>query len=107
MSSVSSVSPQSLVGAQAFVCSKGVCKTEWDEMLTTTKNTAKANTKKSVLSWVCHHKHSEQEKPGNPSVPSRTAEPQHQGTGAQPGTHGWERVSGEGRERKLRADSSY
>lgn len=52
--------------------SKGVSKTEWNEMLTTTKNAAKANTEKSVLSWVCHHKDFEQEKPDNPSVPSRT-----------------------------------
>lgn len=47
---------------------------EWDEMLTTTKNAAKANKEKSVLSWVCHHKHFEEEKPGNPSVFSRIVE---------------------------------
>lgn len=72
MGSVSTTSPQSLAGAQALVYSKGVSKTEWDEMLTTTKNAAKDNTEKSVLGWECHHKHFEQEKPGNPSVASRT-----------------------------------
>lgn len=61
-------SPQCLVGAQAFVYSKGVAKTEWDEMA------AKANIEKRVLIWVCHHKQFEQEKPDNPSVPSRTVE---------------------------------
>lgn len=74
MGSVSTTSPQSLAGAQALVYSKGVSKTEWDEVLTTTKNAAKDNTEKSVLGWECHHKHFEQEKPGNPSVPSRTVE---------------------------------
>lgn len=62
MGSVSTASPQSLAGAQALVHSKGVSKTEWDEMLTTTKNSAEANTEKSVLGWECHHKHFEQEK---------------------------------------------
>lgn len=69
-----SIQCQPLAGAQALVYSKGVSKMKWDEMLTTTKNTAKANTERSFLSWVCHHKHFEQEKSGNPSVPSRTVE---------------------------------
>lgn len=56
MGSVSITSPQSLTGAQALVYSKGVSKTEWDEVLTTTKNAAKDNTEKSVLGWECHHK---------------------------------------------------
>lgn len=50
--SVPSTSLQPLVRAQALVYSKGISKTEWDEMLTTTKNTAKANMEKSVLRWA-------------------------------------------------------
>lgn len=35
---------------------------------------------------------------------SRSSWGQHQATGAHPGAYGWERVAGEGRERKLRAE---
>lgn len=52
MGSVPSISLQPLAGAQALVYSKGISKTEWDEMLTATKNTVKASMEKSVLRWA-------------------------------------------------------
>ena len=110
--SVPSARPQSLAGAQALPHSNGDTINDWDQLLTTTKSIAKANTESSVLGRECHHAHFEQEEPRRPQ---RTWQdggpgPPGDGTRAQEPTQvpmaGRGQQHGQGREREPGADSS-
>ena len=96
--SIPSARPRSLAEVQALRHSNGDTSNEWDQLLTTTKSAAEANMDSSVLGWECHHTHFEQEEPGQPQCSRQDCGPGppgggHQGTGAYPGAHGWERAA--------------
>lgn len=110
--SIPSGRPWSLAEVQALLHSNGDTSNEWDQLLTTTKSAAEANTDSSVLGWECHHTHFEQEEPGQPQCSWQDCGPgpPGEGTRAQEPTRvpmaGRGQQHGQSTEREPGADSS-
>lgn len=110
--SIPSARPRSLAEVQALLHSNGDTSYEWDQLLTTSKSIAEANTDSSVLGWECHHTHFEQEEPGQPQCSQQDCGPgpPREGTRAQEPTQvpmaGRGQQHGQNAEREPGADSS-
>lgn len=75
MGSIPKARPRSLAEVQALLHSNGDTSNEWDQLLTTCKSIAEANTDSSILGWECHHTHFEQEEPGQPQCSQQDCGP--------------------------------